>query len=187
MNKDGNMIFQEVQKFRQWWLWLILLPSCMLLVGLFGYGMIEQLVFGQPWGDDPMSDTVLLIVGGFFIALGAGLIWLFYTAKLITEVRSDGLYIRLFPLHFSFLRIPLENLKRYEVRTYSPIKECRGWGIRSYRSGKAYNVSGNRGVALEFLDGRPILIGSQRPEELAKAIAFVLRSATMGKAPLYTQ
>ncbi|MCL0079845.1 hypothetical protein M1O18_02960 [Dehalococcoidia bacterium] len=53
MNKDGNMIFQEVQKFRQWWLWLILLPSCMLLVGLFGYGMIEQLIFGQPWGDDP--------------------------------------------------------------------------------------------------------------------------------------
>lgn len=172
------MIFQEVQRFRQWWIWLILVSTSMLLVGLFGYGVIRQLVFGQPWGDNPMSDTMLLIVGGFSIALGAGLIWLFYAARLITEVRSDGLYIRFFPLHFSFHRIPLEKLKRYEVRTYSPITECGGWGIRSYRSGKAYNVSGNRGLALEFLDGRPILIGSQRPEELAKAVAFVLRSAT---------
>ncbi len=172
------MIFQEVQRFRQWWIWLILVSTSMLLMGLFGYGVIRQLVFGQPWGDNPMSDTMLLIVGGFSIALGAGLIWLFYAARLITEVRSDGLYIRFFPLHFSFHRIPLEKLKRYEVRTYSPITECGGWGIRSYRSGKAYNVSGNRGLALEFLDGRPILIGSQRPEELAKAVAFVLRSAT---------
>jgi len=166
------MIFQEVQRFRQWWLWLILLPPLMLSVGLFGYGMIKQLVFGQPWGDNPMSDTMLLIVGGFVIALVAGLIWLFYAAKLVTEVRSDGLYIRFFPPHFSFHKIPLEKLKRYEVRTYSPITECGGWGIRFYESGKAYNVSGNRGVVLEFLDGRPILIGSQRPEELAKAIAF---------------
>jgi hypothetical protein len=166
MNEEGNIIFKEVQKFRQWWLWLILLFT----IGLFGYGMIKQLVFGQPWGNNPMSDTILLIVGSFVVALGL----LFYAAKLVTEVRSDGLYIRFFPLHFSFHRIPLEKLKRYEVRTYSPITECGGWGIRSYRSGKAYNVSGNRGVVLEFIDGRPILIGSQRPEEVAKAIDFAL-------------
>ena len=61
---------------------------------------------------------------------------------------------------------------------YSPIRDCGGWGVRHYKSGKAYNVSGNRGVVLEFLDGRPILIGSQRPEELAKAIASLWRSAT---------
>jgi hypothetical protein len=168
------MIFQEIQRFRQWWLWLIILSISILLVGTYGYGMIKQLVFGQPWGDNPMSDTMLLIVGGFVIALCAGLIWLFYATKLVTEVRSDGLYIRFFPFHFSFHRIPLEKLKRYEVRTYRPIRECGGWGIRFYKSGKAYNVSGNRGVYLEFLDREPMLIGSQRPEELAKAIARVL-------------
>jgi hypothetical protein len=29
----------------------------------FGYGMIMQLVFGHPWGNRPMSDTALAIVG----------------------------------------------------------------------------------------------------------------------------
>jgi len=40
--------------------------------------------------------------------------------------------------------------------------------------GKAYNVSGNRGVQLELLNGGRILIGSQKPEELVKAINLAI-------------
>jgi hypothetical protein len=36
--------------------------------------------------------------------------------------------------------------------------------------GWAYNVRGNRGVQLELANGKRILIGSQRAEELAGAI-----------------
>ena len=36
--------------------------------------------------------------------------------------------------------------------------------------GKAYNVSGNKGVLLTFGTGKTLMIGSQRPEELAAAI-----------------
>jgi hypothetical protein len=35
----------------------------------------------------------------------------------------------------------------------------------------AYNVRGDRGVQLVLRDGRRVLIGSQRADELAKAIA----------------
>jgi hypothetical protein len=34
----------------------------------------------------------------------------------------------------------------------------------------AYNVSGDRGVELTLRDGRRVMLGSQRPEELAQAI-----------------
>jgi hypothetical protein len=64
------------------------------------------------------------------------------------------------------------------VQTYRPIRDYGGWGIRYGRGGKAYNVSGNRGVMLELSDGQKLLIGSQRPEELANAINLAL-----GKKP----
>ena len=35
----------------------------------------------------------------------------------------------------------------------------------------AYNVSGNRGVQPVFSNGKRLLIGSQRPDELAAAIS----------------
>jgi TATA-box binding protein (TBP) (component of TFIID and TFIIIB) len=51
--------------------------------------------------------------------------------------------------------------------------EYGGWGIKYGRKGKAYNVSGNRGVQLVFKDGKQLLIGSQRAEELAEAISSI--------------
>ena len=45
-----------------------------------------------------------------------------------------------------------------------------GWGIRRGRRGWAYNVSGNRGVLLQLENEKTLLIGSQRPDELAAAI-----------------
>ena len=44
------------------------------------------------------------------------------------------------------------------------------WRVRYGRAGKAYNVSGNRGVVLAFDHGRTLLLGSQRADELAAAI-----------------
>jgi hypothetical protein len=160
--------FIEVQRFNQRWIWILLIGASGTAVCLFGYGIIKQLVFGQPWGDRPMSDLALAIVGPGIMLFVIGMTYLFYAMKLITEVRSDGLFVRFFPL--SQRIIPYETITSCVSRTYSPIKEYGGWGIRWGRSGRAYNVSGNQGVQLELSDKNPLLIGSQRPEELAGAI-----------------
>jgi hypothetical protein len=115
-----------------------------------------------------MSNTALAIVGMVVIIFVVGLTYLFYTMKLITEVRDDDLCVKFFPL--SRQVISFDSIKRCEVRTYNPIKEYGGWGIRYGKRGKAYNVSGNRGVQVEFYVGKPLLIGSQKPEELERAI-----------------
>jgi hypothetical protein len=62
-------------------------------------------------------------------------------------------------------------VKSHEVITYSPLRDYGGWGIRYGSKGKAYNVSGNRGVRLELSNGKRLLFGSQRPEELSEAVA----------------
>lgn len=115
-----------------------------------------------------MSNIALAIVGPDIMLFTIGLTYLFYSLKLITEVRNDGLYVRFFPL--SHRIIPFEHIKFCEVRTYKPLKEYGGWGIRYGRKGKAYNVSGNRGVQLELSKEKPLLVGSQKSEELARTI-----------------
>ena len=77
-------------------------------------------------------------------------------------------------VHLSFHKIRLEDLTKYEVRTYSALKDYGGWGIRYGRRGKAYNVSGNCGVQLEFSNGDRLLFGSQKPEEFTKALNLAL-------------
>ena len=161
--------FREAQKFQQPWIWTLLMVMTLAAVVCFGYGMIKQLGFGQPWGDRPMSDTALAIVGPLVIFFTMGITYLFDKLKLIVEVRDDGLYIRFFPLSRQIIRY--ENIEKSYVRTYRPLKEYGGWGIRYGRKGKAYNVSGNRGVQLKLSGGKRLLLGSQQPEKLADAIA----------------
>lgn len=137
--------------------------------------MYRQLLLGQPVGNQPMPDGVLAAVGPLMILLGAALPVLFYKMALVTEVLPDGIDVRFIPLARQF--IPFGNIALCEVREYRPILEYGGWGIRYGFSGKAYNVSGNRGVQLTFTTGKRFLIGSQQPEQLAAAILEGMRAS----------
>jgi hypothetical protein len=160
--------FHEEQQFRQPWIWLLLLLTTVCITGTFAHGIYTQLYLGQTWGDRPMSNTALVIAAAFSFLISAGLTLLFYKLKLITVVNADGVHIRFFPL--TRRKISFDSITSCRARTYRPIREYGGWGIRFSRSGKAYNVSGNRGVQLELKQDRPLLIGSQMPEELADVI-----------------
>ncbi|MCL6629547.1 MAG: DUF6141 family protein, partial [Armatimonadetes bacterium] len=122
-------------------------------------------------------EAVIGIIVGPLILLAVLL--LMYYSKLITEVRGDGIYIRYVPFHRSYRRFLFSEIQSWEPRTYSPIGEYGGWGIRWGRGGGidnlAYNVSGNQGVQLVLKNGKRILIGSQKPQELAQAIESAAR------------
>ena len=178
----GTVCFVEAQYFRQWWLWLLVVGSAVLTAGIFGHGLYVQLVRGRPWGDSPMSDTALIVTASLMFLVEGGLIALFAAAHLRTEARDDGLYLRFVPFHLSFHRLPLADVAQVEAVTYRPIMDYGGWGIRysfgapGGTKGKAYNISGNRGVKLTYYAGRHLLIGSQKPDELAAAIESLRES-----------
>jgi hypothetical protein len=111
---------------------------------------------------------LLVVVGAF----GGGVVCLLLFSRLVTEVRDDGLHARFYPFHLRWVRIPWETVRVAQARTYRPILEYGGWGIRYGfgKSGKAYNVFGNRGVQLELTDGKRLLIGSQQADELEAAM-----------------
>ena len=67
--------------------------------------------------------------------------------------------------------VDLEFSDSHAVVEYRPIVDHGGWGIRAGRDGeRVLTARGNRGVRLELADGTRLLIGSQRPEELAETI-----------------
>jgi len=172
MTDNSEAYFQETQRFPTWVMVLVLVTAG-ASIGVFGIGIYVQLIRGEPWGTNPMSDGALAAVGAAFIVLGAALIWLFASLRLITEVHADALHVRFAPMRTK--RIQLDQIAAAEVRTFRPIREFGGWGVRHTKQLKAYLASGNRGVQLSMLDGRDLLIGSQRPEEFEAALRTWLK------------
>jgi hypothetical protein len=161
--ESQDVLFREVQRFRQVWIWVVVV----FLMGLSWFSFIQQIASKVPFGTRPAPDLVVI---GMWILFGWAFPVMVFTAGLTTEVRGDGIYIRFFPFHRKFRTMPFDAIQSCEARTYRPLKEYGGWGIRYGVSGKAYNVSGNLGVQLVLQSGRKILLGSQEPEELVLAI-----------------
>ncbi len=161
---DTDILFKEKQKFRQWWMWLILLSVNIF----FLYGIYRQVVMGKTFGDNPMSNAALIIV----TVLTFGITLLFQAFRLETIIKKDGIYVRFFPFHLRYNHYAWHDLTRCFVRKYSPLREYGGWGIRIGLGGKgkAYNVSGNQGLQLEFTTGKRLLIGTNKPEEVTKTL-----------------
>lgn len=153
--------FREVQFARQWWVTLLLV----ITTGATLYGLFQQLVLGRPWGNHPVSNEAFLLIEG---ALVAFVIWI-HLIRLETRVEDDALVIRYTGL-WPTRRIPLWDISQARAVTYNPLLSCGGWGVRWRGKGMVYNARGNRGVEIELRDGRNVLIGSQRPDELTETL-----------------
>lgn len=67
------------------------------------------------------------------------------------------------------------------MRTYSPIKEYGGWGYRiTLKNGKAFNVTGNKGIQLVLKSGKKLLIGTQQESEASLVINRYLKKYDEG-------
>lgn len=160
----NNNLFTETQKFKQWWLWLILLG----INGLFLFGVFKQVVIGQQFGDKPMSNAGIVIITTFTILLTL----LFVSFRLETKIKNDGIYVRFFPFQLKFKHHSWDTLTKAFVRQYSPLTEYGGWGLRLglFGKGTAYNVSGDKGLQLEFVNNKKLLIGTNKPTELTETL-----------------
>ena len=83
------LIFNEKQKFTQWWLWLILVAvGVSPLIGIY-----TQLIQKEPFGDSPLTDTGLIIYTITILAV----IILFLALSLRTKITIKGIQMNYFP------------------------------------------------------------------------------------------
>ncbi|TPE43997.1 DUF6141 family protein [Pontibacter mangrovi] len=164
MADEQIILYRERQRFRQLWLWVVVLG----VAAIFWVGFVYQVLMGGLYGNRPVPDVQLSIL---FVLVGLGLPYFFYSMSLTTEVQPGQVLVRFWPFHIKPVRIPLHLVRDYERVTYNPIGDYGGWGIRWGFKGKAYNMSGNEGVKLYFYNKGPLLIGSQNAGELFQAIS----------------
>ncbi|MFV1959377.1 MAG: DUF6141 family protein [Planctomycetota bacterium] len=159
---DTTVLFREVQRFTETWIcWIV---GAIVLVAWWTF--VQQIVFGVPFGTNPAPDG---LVWAILLFAGIGLPLFFFVARLVTVVTPTELRLRFVPLKKRV--VPLGDVRRAEVRTYRPIREYGGWGIRyGFGRGWVWSTGGRRGVLFEIEGKKPLLVGSGRPEALAEAL-----------------
>lgn len=164
---SNEILFTERQRFKQWWIWLILLG----VNAVFIFRIFRQIMGLQPIGQNTMSDTGLIVVTTVSILLTI----LFLNFRLDTLIKKDGIYVRFYPIHLKFNHYAWQSLTKSFIREYSPISEYGGWGLRYglFGKGKAYSVSGNKGLQLELTNNKKLLIGTNKPDELNKKLIII--------------
>ncbi len=156
-----DILFREKQQFRQWWLWLIIL----FVVGNSIWITVHQLLANTGFSVENTLVPILLL------ALTLSVFGFVLSIRLDTEIKTDGVYVRFFPIHKKFRFYPWAELEQVYVRKYSPMGEYGGWGLRGIGKNRALNISGNQGLQLVVKDGRKLLIGTRKPEEINAALS----------------
>jgi len=127
--------------------------------------LIWQVLLGHKWGREPVSNGDVI---GWTIFL-----WLVYlrliTVRMVTEVGARELRIALRGVWRS-RRIPLDAIQAVETVSHDIARHYGGYGIRTATDGRAYVAGGSRGVRLTLKGGEKLMVGSERPEELAAAL-----------------
>lgn len=150
--------FKEEQKFTQWWVWLILIGIGIIPI----LGIYKQLILGEKFGDKPASDLGLLIFSVFVFCFIA----MFWFMRLTTEIDQNEIRMNYFP--FVKKRVNWKEIKNAEIVNYGFVG---GWGTQLWTTyGTVYNMKGDKGLAIELLNGKKFLIGTQKETELNKIV-----------------
>lgn len=158
-------VFNETQRFNQWWLQLIHIASILFLI----YAIYHWYFKNEAVGNVAAGDSV----GQLIVILSVlPLLLVFYFLKLHTEIDENGIKYQFSPFHFTPKKIAWDEILHCHVRTYNPILEYGGWGYRtSIGKGKAYNVKGDKGIQIELKTGKKLLLGTQMETEANQIIA----------------
>lgn len=161
------MLFREEQQFGRALRWLFLalqvIPLTLMVVAL-------QTNDGEALGAALASFVVIALVQ----------VWLL-TARLVTVVDQEALRIS-FRWIWPTRTVKHRDIERYEDRAYGMF-DSGGWGVHIGMAGWTYNARGNRGVAIKLKDGSRLLVGSQMPEALVRAMHEARASAGAPSGP----
>jgi len=162
---ESNLVYRERQRFRQWWLWVIILGLTIFWIGLI---LISR-------------ELVVVLLA---LILDLGLIVFMYNLKLDTEVIDTGVRIKFWPFHRKWVLFEFSNIESVEEVRYRPLADYGGWGIRygifDELHAKAYTVSGNMGVMIRITDGSNVLIGTKHSRDLCSSINIASAHITPG-------
>jgi Family of unknown function (DUF6141) len=169
--------FNETQRFKIKWAWLAVIA----INGLFIYAIVQQVILGKSFGTRPAPDFVLILVEIFLLLL----LLFIVSIKLKTVYTDEGIAYRFFPLQFKYKIIHWHELSDAYIREYNSLLEYGGWGIRygSSKKGNAINTSAscNKGLQLQFKNGKQLLIGTKNPVALQQVVDEIMAAGKINR------
>ena len=157
---ETEILFEETQEFSKTGSQIITKVTSVLL-------LIASLLILFSNSENKVVTSIALFVGSI---ISGGISFIFTKAKLIMQIRTDGIYVAFPPLRNSFTICYWENIDKLFIREYDPIGEYGGWGVKGMGNNLAYNVSGNIGVQIVLSNDAKLLIGTNQAEEIARIL-----------------
>jgi hypothetical protein len=149
----ANFIFQETQRFRQFWIWTILILVSGIVVGSTIFSSKEKL------------DWALAIPLGIIGLVSV----LLFKLELKTRIDQDSLCFSYYPF-IKEKKYSFNDLASLEVIEYNGLLEYGGWGIKWNGNSWSYTTSGKYGILVKT-SNKKILLGTQKPREAKAAVA----------------
>lgn len=157
-------VFKEEQRFTQTWLHILLVLGSIIPI----YSIVTGWMNSLDKSLTANSSSLISLTAILFVHV------LIYKCVLKTKIDEYGIHYQLFPFHLKFKTKKWNEIKNIHVRQYNPIYEYGGWGIRYTfsKKGVAVNIKGDKGIQLELRNGKKLLIGTQKKDD----VALVLRT-----------
>lgn len=171
-----TVLFTEVQPYRR------LPPVVMLAVvsALAGWALLVwTVVLGRPLGALTLSPWLGIALGvGFGVVVPVLFLWirmttLVYPDRVFIDTGMSGRHTFAFR-DVTAVELRVEDVRKDYTNQSTVTKDNTRW---------AYAVNSLQGTQLTLRDGRFILIGSQKPEELTSAIDSAWRLVTISTTP----
>lgn len=144
-------LFIKNQRFNQWWLWVLLTTSLAVPV---------ILLFNEATAKSGGFSGIIIIVL---------VIILFVVMRMRTTITKQNIQLIYFP--FVWKTINLADIEAMKVINYGFVGS---WGIRLWTSyGTVYNVRGNKGLHIKLKNGKQLVIGTQKPQELENVVELL--------------
>ena len=147
-------VFIENQRFNQWWIHLIILiPMFSIVLPLL---LNTEKIFSNKDLSNILIPLVIIILVYSFIL----------SVKLKTRIDEKGIHYQFFPIRLKLKFVPWNDLDECYCRSYRPLSKFGGYST----NGKALNIRGKWGVQLVFNNGKKLLLGTQKPEDIKRIL-----------------
>lgn len=147
---SGQILFREVQQFRQTWLWLLL-----VFAGLASLLPVMLLTLTSAQQETPLPQWIIpFILGIQVINMGC-----FYYTRLETVLTTRGIYYRWAPWFGTYRFLPKTAVREIRILKYPYFK----FGYHKRKGfGYVHNIDGNKGFRITLTDNKMFYLGTQK-------------------------
>lgn len=153
-------VFIEEQRFKKWFLLpLLAIPFLGILIPFLMKKEKDLMADSETFWGITITLLIILAVIIFIVSI-----------HLKTKIDEQGIHYQFFPIHFSEKFISWIDIDKCYLKKYNSIRDFGGYGYRikpfGRNKGKAINVGGKHGIQLELENGKQLLIGTQKQQEV---------------------